>query len=191
MHHPDFYERKVCTSMHAHKALEVALELKKLEQNGMFEGYASVFDLVDNHRDVVVRGAFRRSLKERKEPVRLLWQHRMEEPIGVIHELREDSYGLYMKGQLLLEVARAREAYTLVKNGAVKGLSIGYRPIKYRYDPETGVRALQQVELIEVSLVSEPANEAAEINEVKHTDESAELAALAKALRYGITALQE
>ena len=104
----------------------------------------------------------------------------MEEPIGVITDLHEDEYGLYMEGRLLLDVERAREAYALLKEGVVRGLSIGYRPTKYQYDPESGVRELAQVELVEVSLVSDPANEAAEVNEVKQ-QQQAELDALALA----------
>lgn len=187
MHHPDYYERKVCDSMHAHTSREVPLDIKMLDKTGEFEGYASVFDVVDNHRDKVVRGAFRRSLKDRKEPVKLLWQHRMDEPIGVIAELREDMYGLYIKGRLLLDVERAQEAYSLVKSGVVKGLSIGYRPVKYTYEPETGIRELQQVELVEISLVTSPANDAAEVNEVKaERTQNADLAVLADALKYAI-----
>lgn len=196
MHHPDYYERKVAKSMYEQKAFEVGLDLKMLQESGEFSGYASVFDTVDNHRDVVLRGAFRRTLADRSEPVKLLWQHKMEEPIGIITELHEDQYGLYMKGKLLLDVERAREAYSLIKNGAIRGLSIGYRPVRYHYDPESGVRELLQVDLVEISLVSQPANDAAEINEVKmqagtktrRTSKTREkdLAALAAALQHAI-----
>ena len=187
MHHPEFYERKVANSMYEHKAFQVDLDLKMLEETGEFAGYASIFDVIDNHKDVVLRGAFRRSLSNRDEPVKLLWQHKMEEPVGIITDLHEDQYGLYMKGKLLLDVSKAREAYSLVKNGAVKGLSIGYRPVRYQYDPETGVRELLQVDLVEISLVTNPANDYAEVNEVKAKDEEQTvMAALAAALQHAI-----
>jgi uncharacterized protein len=163
----DFYERKVAPSMREAKYCEGVLSLKHLEENGVFAGYASVFDVVDSQRDVVLRGAFTASLQERVGEIKLLWQHDMREPIGIIEELREDERGLYLKGRLLMEVARAREAYALIKTGAVKGLSIGYSPRRFRTDPDSGVRMLAAVDLWEVSLVTFPANAAATVTVVK------------------------
>lgn len=144
-----------------------ALELKSLESTGRFTGYASVFDVVDSQRDCVRAGAFRRSLIKRDMPVQLLWQHQWESPIGVIEKLFEDKHGLYVQGSLLMDVARAREAYALLKAGALRGLSIGYQPKKTRRDPDSGARELLEVDLWEVSIVTLPANMQAQVTVVK------------------------
>lgn len=120
----------------------------------------------------MLRGAFAESLKGRLSDIKLLWQHDMREVIGIVEELREDAQGLYLKGRLMMDVSRAHEAYTLLKIGAVNGLSIGYSPRKYRIDPESGIRSLSSVDLWEVSLVTFPANEAAFVTMVKTKAES-------------------
>ena len=63
---------------------------------------------------------------------KLLWQHDQTRPIGIWHEIYEDEYGLFVKGQLLLELHQAKEAYALLKAGVIDGLSIGFRPVKTR-----------------------------------------------------------
>lgn len=144
----------------------VAFEVKRLSMDGVFAGYASVFDVVDTQHDRVRRGAFAHSISS-GAPVQLLWQHQADEPIGIIESVKEDARGLYVRGRLLLDVARAREAYALLKAGALRGLSIGYRVVKSRRMADSGVRELLAVELIEVSLVTFPANSAAVVTVVK------------------------
>ena len=161
------YERKINSSMLERKTLAAKLEVKSLNEEGRFAGYASVFDVVDNQRDVVLRGAFAEHVKGRASDIKLLWQHRMDEPIGVFTHVFEDARGLYVEGQLLLGVQRGREAYDLLKAGAVNGLSIGYSPLRYRLDDDTGVRYLSSVHLWEVSLVTFPANVQAGVTVVK------------------------
>lgn len=163
----DLYQRKVSRSMRKTKRLSVSLEIKSIDESGRFAGYASVFDVVDQQRDVVQKGAFVQSLRNRVSEIKLLWQHDMAQPIGYFTEIFEDAYGLYVEGQLLLNVEKAREAFTLLKQGVVKGLSIGYAPIHYRMNPDDGVRELSQVELYEISLVTFPANAVAEVSVVK------------------------
>lgn len=150
------------------KQLTSPLELKALDEYGRFAGYASLFGNVDNQQDVMQRGAFAEILQQKlPSEIKLLWQHQMHEPIGQIEELFEDERGLYMEGRLLLSVQRGREAYDLMKIGALKGLSIGYRPVKYDIDAQSGVRLLQQVELFEISVVTFPANVQAGVTVVK------------------------
>ncbi|MDE3059729.1 MAG: HK97 family phage prohead protease, partial [Pseudomonadota bacterium] len=151
---PMHYEKKISASMRERKKLACALELKSLSEQGRFAGYASVFNIVDNQRDIVLRGAFAQTLKGRTGEVKLLWQHQQEEPIGVFERIFEDRRGLYVEGTLLLDVSRAREAYALLKAGALKGLSIGYSPVRYTIEHKTGVRLLAAVDLWEVSLVT-------------------------------------
>lgn len=158
-----------------------SMRVKSLSETGGFSGYASVFDVVDSDRDVVQRGAFRKSLMARGA-VKLLWQHQAEEPIGVFSVLREDEYGLYVEGRLLLEVQRGREAAALLKNGAMSGLSIGYRVQEYTIDEVTGYRLLHELELVEISLVTFPANERAVVHDVKAQSLVAQKQALMAAL---------
>ena len=178
----DSHRRAMSAHMFERKQFACTLELKALEESGRFAGYASVFDVVDNQRDVMLPGAFAQTLAGRAAEIRLLWQHEVKEPIGVIEHIFEDGRGLYVEGRLLLEVARAREAYALLKAGALRGLSIGYSPVRYRIDPENGVRMLAAVQLWEVSLVTFPANAASRITVVKGEgaggNEEAEMQAL-------------
>lgn len=139
-------------------------EVKTASVEGVIAGYASVFNVVDRQRDAVLKGAFLESLKKPLSDIKLLWQHQWQEPIGVIEQLFEDANGLYMQARLQLDVARAREALSLVQSGAVNGLSIGYQPISHQVDADTGVRKLKQVDLFEISLVTLPANPQARIS---------------------------
>lgn len=122
------------------------------------EGYASLFGVPDQGGDVVQPGAYKAGLKRLADKggrVRMLWQHDASAPIGVWEEIREDARGLWVKGRLLTEVAKAREAAALVAAGAIDGLSIGYRTISAERD-QKGRRALTEVDLWEVSLVTFP-----------------------------------
>jgi HK97 family phage prohead protease len=141
--------------------------IKSIDETGRIAGYASVFGVVDRQRDVMMPGAFLDHLQKPLSDIKLLWQHQWQEPIGVITQCFEDANGLYVEAQLLLDVARAKEAYSLLREGAINGLSIGYAPISYQIDPDTGVRKLKQVELFEISLVTIPANPHAVISVVK------------------------
>lgn len=160
-------------------------EVKSLASDGTFAGYASVFDVVDSQRDAVIRGAFKASLEARTQALQLLWQHQWESPIGSVESIFEDARGLYIKGKLLMEVAQAREAHALLKAGVIRGLSIGYSVKRAERDPHTGVRLLKEVDLWEVSIVTLPANEAAQVTVVKsaHTDFAAFVAAMEYAHR--------
>jgi len=147
-------------------------------QAGGFEGYASVFDMVDRGRDRVLKGAFARSIRQRgPRGIKLLWQHDPSEPIGVLDHIREDGRGLHVRGRLLLNLKRAGEAYALMRAGALDGLSIGYRTILSDREAKTGVRRLLDVDLWEVSLVTFPMQEAARISAFKSTsvDEEARI----------------
>ncbi len=171
-----YYERGISPDMHESKTASATLEIKQLEENGIFAGYASVFNVVDSQKDIIQRGAFKRTITQRQGNIKLLWQHHMNEPIGVIEELREDERGLYIKARLMMEVARAREAYALLKRSVVNGLSIGYTPRRYHQASKSGVRTITDIDLWEVSIVTFPANEAALITVVKgHGGESVRL----------------
>lgn len=133
------------------------LDLKSVGEDGAFEGYASLFGRVDLGRDMMLPGAFADSLRARGAAgIKLLYQHDPAEPIGVWREIREDEVGLYVKGRLMPEVARAREVLSLMRAGALDGLSIGFRTVKGRTDPNSGVRRIEKVDLWEISVVTFP-----------------------------------
>ena len=133
------------------------LQLTSIAPQGAFEGYASIFGLVDLGDDIVVRGAFRDSLMKRGAGrVKMLWMHRADEPIGRWTSLSEDARGLKVAGQLNLDVAKAREVHALLRAGTVDGLSIGYRSEHAVRDRVTGLRNLLKIDLWEISVVTFP-----------------------------------
>jgi Escherichia/Staphylococcus phage prohead protease len=141
----------------AHEVKFTCLDLKAVEVDGSFEGYASLFHREDMSRDVVLPGAFSESLARRGPAgVKMLFQHDANQPIGVWATLKEDARGLYAQGRLMPEVAKAREVHALMRAGALDGLSIGFRTVKGRRDRATGVRRLAKVDLWEISVVTFP-----------------------------------
>ncbi|MFQ6548826.1 HK97 family phage prohead protease [Aestuariibius sp. 2305UL40-4] len=153
----------------------------------VIEGYASLFGICDQGGDVVSSGAYGASLKRLKESggtVKMLWQHDPAQPIGVWDEVREDKRGLYVKGRLLEDVARAREAAALVRAGAIDGLSIGYRTVRAGKSDKGG-RLLSELELWEVSLVTFPMLPEARVDAKGDDPDAAAMRDLAVALEEG------
>ena len=150
-----------------------AMQIKATGDDGMIEGYGSVFGVADSYDDVIARGAFAASLQAHKAAgtmPAMLWQHEADEPIGVWTEMSEDAKGLKVRGQLCLDTSCGKEAYALLKMGALNGLSIGFISRQWSYDTETDIRTLTEVDLWEVSLVTFPANESARVIGVKASD---------------------
>ncbi len=142
--------------------------LSAVEADGTFSGYASLFGQADLGRDMVMPGAFAASLKKRGAAgVKMLFQHDPNQPIGVWLDIREDGEGLYVKGRLTTEVERAREVLSLMRAGALDGLSIGYRTVRGRTDAKTGIRSLYEVDLWEISVVTFPMLPEARVSAVK------------------------
>lgn len=133
-------------------------EAVAVEGGARIEGYASLFGVSDQGGDVVLAGAYRKSLDRLRaegRQVKMLWQHDPAQPIGVWDDIREDAKGLWVRGRILADVAKGREAAALIAAGAIDGLSIGYRTITAEKDTK-GQRLLREVELWEVSLVTFP-----------------------------------
>jgi HK97 family phage prohead protease len=136
--------------------------------DGLFEGYASLFGAEDQGRDIVMPGAFARSLaRSPARQVRMLFQHDPAQPVGVWEAIREDARGLYVRGRLTLGVARAREILALLREGALDGLSIGFHTRKAVRDARSGLRRLHEIDLWEISLVTFPMLPGARVNAVK------------------------
>jgi len=142
-----------------------------VSDSGEFEGYGSVFGVKDSYSDIIVPGAFQKSLAAWQEKGRmpaLLWQHNMSEPIGIYTEMREDETGLFLKGRLLIDDdPLAKRAHAHMKAGSLSGLSIGYVLNDYDYDNQKDAFILKDIDLWEVSLVTFPANDEARISNVK------------------------
>jgi len=153
------------------KTAAPVLEIKALKETGEFEGYGSTFsDTPDSYGDVIARGAYADTLAEHKSKgtmPKMFWQHDPSQPVGKWLEAHEDDSGLMMRGKLNMGVQRAKEAYALLKEGDIDGLSIGYRIKEYSVDTETEVWTLEKLDLQEVSIVSIGANETATITSVK------------------------
>lgn len=142
-------------------------ELKREpDHDGVFEGYASVFGVVDQGMDVVERGAFTKSLGGGRK-VKMLWQHDQSQPIGVWDEISEDERGLKVKGRVLKEVQKGAEAQALMKAGALDSMSIGYRTVEAAEEAGGRVRKLLEVDLFEISLVTFPMLPEAMVTDVK------------------------
>lgn len=149
----------------------LSVKASDVKDDGTFTGYGSVFGVEDSYNEVVAPGAFADSLNElavkgRKVPV--LWQHRMSEPIGIYDLLAEDERGLKVSGTLAIEFDDlARRAHGHMKMGSVTGLSIGYWVRESSFDEKTGIRTLRKLDLVEISLVTFPANDDARVDAVK------------------------
>lgn len=144
----------------------VSFELKREpDSDGVFEGYASVFGVVDNGMDVVAPGAFTKTLGKRK--VKMLWQHDSSQPIGVWESIAEDERGLRVKGRILKDVQKGAEAIALMKAGALDSMSIGYRTIAASDEGGGRIRKLLEVDLFEVSLVTFPMLDDAKVTAIK------------------------
>jgi|SRR5690554_789535 len=164
------------------KCQHTGMQFKFNEESGTFEGYASVFGGVDSYGDTVVAGAYKNTLENRERPVRMRWNH-YGDVVGKWLEMYEDEKGLYVKGQLTPGHSKAEDIKALLKHGAIDGLSIGY----YIVDAEPnkfGGRNLKEIELVEISIVEEPADLGASITSIKSAIDKAEtLADLERSLR--------
>jgi hypothetical protein len=133
---------------------------------GTFEGYASVFDELDNGMDIVAKGAFTESLQSGHK-VKMLWQHDQGQPIGIWESIQEDDKGLRVKGRLLAGVQKGREALELMRAGALDSMSIGYQAKEIARENGGAVRRLLAVKLFEISVVTFPMLDSANVTAVK------------------------
>ncbi len=148
-----------------------ALDLKTVDVAGVFEGYASLFNRQDLGRDVIMPGAFRKSIRRRGTGgIRMLFQHDPAQPIGVWQRIYEDARGLFVRGKIMTEVAKGREVLSLMRAGALDGLSIGFRAERGLRNKQTGIRRLREVDLWEISVVTFPMLPDARVSRVKSVD---------------------
>ena len=150
-------------------------ESKEVVKNGtnlgIIEGYAATYDR-DRGGDVIVPGAFKKSLKKFKKdnrPIRMFFQHSYIDVIGgfPIETVEENEKGLFVRGEINLDVQKGREAYSLAKQGVLSDFSIGYTIEDWAHNKVENERILKEVTLWEISMVTEPMNQNARITDVK------------------------
>ncbi len=163
-----------------HKSID--LELKSLTDKGSFSGYGSVFNVIDKGGDIVAPGAFAESLgkwQKSGRTVPVLWQHQPDQPIGAWEALKEDDHGLLGEASLWLDDAPyARLAHKGMSTKTITGLSIGYRVKDYSVNKDTGVYTLQKLDLVEISVVTNPMNDDARVADVKSLIEAGRMPTL-------------
>ena len=160
----------------------IQFDVKAVAEDGTFTGYASTFNNSDLGGDIVLPGAFTKSLTKRPAAkVKMLRAHDQSEPIGIWTSLAEDSKGLKATGQLTLDTTKGRETYALLKAGAMDGLSIGYKTVKADFDRAKGARLLKELDLGEISVVTFPMNPRATVSAVKSEEADARARAIISA----------
>ncbi|HKJ76223.1 MAG TPA: HK97 family phage prohead protease [Gammaproteobacteria bacterium] len=138
-------------------------ELRAVEDSGEFEGYIAVWDTVDSYNSTFTRGAFKKTISERADRIKVFYNH--DKLIGKCLDIREDSHGVWVRGKLSLDVEAAREAHAFMSDGVTEGLSFGFRCVKE--GRKAGVREIREVQLLEFGPVVFPANDAALITDVR------------------------
>lgn len=166
--------------------IERPFTLKSVGDNGTFEGVASPFGEIDSYRDIVMPGAFTKSLQEfqdKNRKVPMLWQHKTDAPIGIYPKLMESDTQLLVTGQCNMEVQQGRECHSLMKQGALTGLSIGYDTVRDEWDDKMMVRKLFEINLWEISPVTFPAADSARVTMVKTLEHATSIAECEAILR--------
>ena len=142
--------------------------ISNVGEDGSFSGYASLFSKTDLGNDRVIKGAFERSVEQRKASgIRMLFQHNPDKPIGVWDEIREDDLGLWVKGHIIKDVSNGAEVLSLMRSGALDGLSIGFKTKRSRTDRKSGIRDILEADLWEISVVTFPMLPEARVSQVK------------------------
>lgn len=147
---------------------EFQVDLKKINKSSdlsssttyKIKGYANVYNITDNHNDIIIKGAFENL--NSTENIKLLWQHMTDKPIGKIIEIKQDDYGLFVVAEINLNLTLGKEIANLIESGAINGLSIGFSVEKSHIN-EQSIRVITKAKLWEISIVTFPANEHAQI----------------------------
>ena len=138
---------------------------KRRGREGVFYGYASIFDICDAHNDIIQKGAFTNDIRYKSlNSIKFVWQHNLRDVIGIIQHMKEDDNGLFVNGKFYLDhLPKAIEIYRLIRHGILFGLSIGFKSRNAYYDYSKRARIITDLELFEISVVQIPANRYAKI----------------------------
>ena len=143
-------------------------EIKAKDSGWTFEGYASKFGGVDSYNDTIEKGAYEKTLQERAMPVFMRFEHNVGMlPPGKWKEVKEDNTGLFVSGELTKGMSLSTDIKAAMEHGTLQGLSIGYRIPKGGAEEKEGIRHLKQIDLVEISIVQNPADTGAMITGMK------------------------
>lgn len=160
------------TKIYEIKNFQVDDAISAIDEKGVFEGYASVFNSVDMIGDTIAPNAFDEVLTKNTMPAMFYDHDHWELPIGKWLDIHSDIKGLFVKGQLDLEDETANKIYKKMKFGAIKGLSIGFTIDRKGIENTKDGRLIQKVKsLYEISIVSMPCEQQAVIGTVKNLNE--------------------
>lgn len=172
---------RILTKSSENLRLSVPVEVKLASSGnaGRVEGYASAFGgSPDSYGDVIEKGAFSRTVSDHSRggtmPA-MLWAHDHSRPIGRWTDMHEDEFGLHMVGELNLDTTGGKDAHGHLKNGDVNGLSIGYLVPPGGARKQGSSRILTDIDLVEVSVVTFPANGRSRVNGVKTLQNKSDL----------------
>ena len=142
------------------------------DDNRTIKGYASVFGNLDSDKDIIFKGAFKRSVKEwgpeGKDRIKLVAQHDISRPVARITELKEDSNGLYMEAKFGTH-KDGDDYYRMAKEGIINEFSVGFVPVE-KEENKKGGYDITSIKLYEVSMVTVAANDEAIVTDVKSAD---------------------
>ena len=145
-------------------------EFKVDEEKNIIEGYASVFGNKDSHEDIVERGCFTKTLAENRKRIKMLWQHKVDEPIGKPLVIEQDSKGLYTKTKIT-PTDVGKKTLMLARDGVIEEMSIGYDTIKEEWDDSRNANILKELRLWEYSAVTWGSNELSLMSGVKNMNQ--------------------
>lgn len=151
-----------------HKSLPLPWELKEMSEDGFFKGYANTRKK-DYYGDIIKEGAFARTIEHHNGKFPLLWFHDPRIPIGLSKSMREDGHGLFIEGQLDLDIEEGRRIRSGMLKGYIDRMSIGYDTLRESFDKAQNARILEEVKLWEVSMITKnfAANDEALVTGVK------------------------
>lgn len=155
------------------KDIDLTAAAVKFTGERRFSGYASVFGGIDANGDTILPGAYGDTLKNRVRPIQMRFNH-ISQVIGKWLHIEEDANGLYVEGELTPGHTLAEDVYASLQHGAVNGLSIGFRIPAGGSVKDGKIRQLKKIDLIEISVVEQPADLSARINDVKSWIDAAE-----------------
>lgn len=127
-------------------------------KKGIVTGYLSDFDTKDYDGDIIVKGAYTKSITERKSDIFFLNQHNWSQPHGKFNVLQEDSKGLYFESMPLIDTTYSQDTLKLYEAGIIKEHSVGFITIKDEYDSKSNARIIKEIKLLEGSNVTLGAN---------------------------------
>lgn len=140
------------------------------EKASLVKGYGSVFGNKDSDGDIIMRGAYRKTLQENGDRVKYLYQHDMDKPLGKMNELYEDDKGLAFVAEVP-KTSLGKDVIELMRAGVITENSVGILPIQKDYKDD--YRELKEVKLYEISAVTMAANDQAKITSIKSEDDIA------------------